>query len=143
MSDQDDEQLLDDLRRVVGRADPTPNDVVAAAKAAIELRDLDAELAELVADELADAGTRSAVSVEPLVFEVGDVVIEVLVEEARLEVVVAAPTVTSVVVRAPTSEMTLDVDSVGRAVADLPAGRPLRVEAQLGGRRVVTEWFVP
>lgn len=46
----DDEALLGALRRVAAEADPVPDDVLAAARAAILTRDLDSELARLVGD---------------------------------------------------------------------------------------------
>ena len=45
---------LDDLRRIVRDVDPVPEDVLAAARAAITTRELDAELAALVADSAAE-----------------------------------------------------------------------------------------
>jgi hypothetical protein len=49
-ADQDDDELLHRLRRLVSDADPVPDTVLAAARAAIETRDLDAGLARLIAD---------------------------------------------------------------------------------------------
>jgi hypothetical protein len=40
--------LLGELRTFTGRADPVPDEVMVLACAAIELRDLDAQLAALV-----------------------------------------------------------------------------------------------
>jgi hypothetical protein len=45
--------LVTELRRLAAEADPVPENVVAAAHAAIGTRDLDRELAELVADSAA------------------------------------------------------------------------------------------
>ena len=50
--DRDDE-LVAQLRRVANEVDPVPEAVVAAARAAIATRDLDAELAVLIADSAA------------------------------------------------------------------------------------------
>ena len=42
------------LRRISGEAEPVPEHVLEAGRAAFALRDLDAELAELVADSAVD-----------------------------------------------------------------------------------------
>ena len=52
-----DEELLAELRTAAGRFDAVPPSVHDAALAAFELRNLDAELAELVADSAVEAGT--------------------------------------------------------------------------------------
>lgn len=49
-SDQDDDALVADLRRVLSASDPVPEPVKLAARVAIEWRTLDAELAALVHD---------------------------------------------------------------------------------------------
>lgn len=49
-----DEGLLRDLWRVTSRLDPIPEPALAAARAAIDWRTIDAELAELVADSAID-----------------------------------------------------------------------------------------
>src|SRR4051794_31054557 len=51
-----DDDLLIELRRVVQEADPVPEAVIAAAQAAIATRDLDGELAGLVADSAGGHG---------------------------------------------------------------------------------------
>src|SRR5262245_13903910 len=53
--DDDDELLLENLRRVTAQADPVPAHVVEAAQAALETLDIDGELAELIADSSASA----------------------------------------------------------------------------------------
>ena len=45
-----DDELVADLRRVASVIDPVPDEVRAAARAAISTRDLDRQLAELIAD---------------------------------------------------------------------------------------------
>lgn len=49
-SDDHDDDLLDRLRGIAGSIDPVPAAVLEAARAAVETRDLDGELAGLVAD---------------------------------------------------------------------------------------------
>lgn len=48
--DHAEERLIAELREHFLRTDPVPGDVMAAARAAIEVRDLDAQLAELLRD---------------------------------------------------------------------------------------------
>ena len=55
MSDQDDENLLAELRTLFERVDPVPPLVVQAAQAALAWRRIDAELAELLSDTVDDA----------------------------------------------------------------------------------------
>ncbi|MCW2933351.1 MAG: hypothetical protein JWM19_4313 [Actinomycetia bacterium] len=50
-----DEELMERLRRITATADPVPEAVMAAARAAFGLRDLDARVAELVRDSEVDA----------------------------------------------------------------------------------------
>ena len=79
-----DDELERRLRALATEADPPPALVVDAAKAAFALRDLDAELAVLVADSAVDDPavlTRAVVSdVRMLSFECGDVAVELDVE---------------------------------------------------------------
>lgn len=49
-TDERDEALIDELRGMFARADPMPTHVLDAARAAIEFRDLDGQLAELLSD---------------------------------------------------------------------------------------------
>jgi hypothetical protein len=53
MDHRNDDELVDTLRRIAAEVDPVPEDVDAAARAAIRTRDLDRELAVLVADSAA------------------------------------------------------------------------------------------
>ena len=48
----DDDRLLGELRRLVSRVDPVPDEVTAYAKAALGWRRIDAELAELLSDSV-------------------------------------------------------------------------------------------
>lgn len=55
----DDEALLTDLRHVTNELDLIPEHVLAAARAAIGRRTIDAELAELIADSAVDEPARA------------------------------------------------------------------------------------
>jgi hypothetical protein len=75
-------QLLDDLRGVATRLDPPPPTVLAAASAAFELRDLEAQLAALIADSLADESlelVRGSTTTRLLTFEAPGLVIQLQV----------------------------------------------------------------
>jgi hypothetical protein len=58
--DRHDSALIAWLRRVAAEADPVPGGVYLAAAAAIDSRDLDAELADLLGDSAMDADSRDA-----------------------------------------------------------------------------------
>ena len=78
----DDDRLFDDLRAAVHAAGRVPPDVITAAKAAFELRNLDEELARLTYDSRADAELVGAyrsdkLSVRSLVFGVADITLDV------------------------------------------------------------------
>jgi hypothetical protein len=59
-----DDEITGELRRLAGMIDPVPDHVLAAAAAALGTRDLDGEMAVLIADSAARDGT--SVSFEPV-----------------------------------------------------------------------------
>ncbi len=142
MSDDDD--LLADLARVLGQVDPPPDHVRDAAAAAIELQSLDADLAALLddADQLVDAGVRSGVATEPLVFEVGEVIIEVEADGDELHLQVVAAEAITVVVWAGRTTSEVTTDDLGRVSVAVPQEQPVRFELTVDDRRVVTDWFL-
>lgn len=84
-SPEGDEQLLQDISRVLPVADPMPDHVAAAARAALTMRTIDAELAELLSDSAAEptlAAARSHRPVRLLSFATvgGEVEVEMQVE---------------------------------------------------------------
>ena len=139
-----DAALIAELGRALSISDPVPADVVAAAKAAIHLPRLDAELAELL-DEAAMAGaTRGPSTVEVLTFEAASMVIDV-------EVDAGAGRLTGRILPATAAEVTLEgargtrsarSDAAGEFVVDdLPSG-PVRLRcATEDGSVVTTGWF--
>ena len=150
MSDRDDE-LERRLRALATEADPPPELVVESAKAAFALRDLDAELAELVADSAVDDPavlTRAVVSdVRMLSFECGDVVVELDVEadplsrRVRLSGLAVGAVGVVTLVRSD-GRSTVDLGDGGRFVADDVEPGPLRLELTTpDGRRVTTSWI--
>ena len=150
MSDRDDE-LERRLRALATEADPPPELVVESAKAAFALRDLDAELAELVADSAVDDPavlTRAVVSdVRMLSFECGVIVVELDVEadplsrRVRLSGLAVGAVGVVTLVRSD-GRSTVDLADGGRFVADDVEPGPLRLELTTSdGRRVTTSWI--
>jgi hypothetical protein len=80
-----DDELMAALARALQDQEPVPDDVVAAAKATFAWRTIDAELAALTFDSVADAdalvGVRGSGGPRALTFEYDDVVVEVEVTE--------------------------------------------------------------
>ena len=148
MSDAID-RLEERLRRVASEADPVPESVVAAARAAFTTRDLDAELAELVADSAVDEGvlTRDGSDdVRMLSFAVGDVTVDVDVEPgpAPGTVVVhglVVGAVGEIVVVTHDARVSAAVDDHGRFQNLAVSAGPVRLELTTAeGRRVATSW---
>jgi hypothetical protein len=145
------DQLEARLRAIAVEADPTPEHVVDAARAAFALRDLDAELAALVADSAVDTPavlTRAVVAdVRMLSFECGSVTVELDVEtdpvtqELTLNGLAVGAIGDVVVVRTDSREaVALTADGRFRAGSVVPG--PLRLELTTGdGRRVTTSWI--
>lgn len=153
----EDETLLAELRRVVGVIDPVPEPVRIAARAALDWRTLEAELAELVHDsrvderELAvrggDAGTRT------LTFEAAGLEIELeaeLVQDgARLRISgqLVPPQTAQIGISTRAGLVLTRADERGRfAALGVMPGR-LRLRCWLdgapdGGRLVETAWLV-
>ena len=144
------DRLEERLRRVATEADPVPDAVLENARAAFTLRDLDAELAELVGDSAADDGalTRAADDdVRMLSFAASGVSVELdAVPEPHdggvnvTGLVSGARDRLSVVRQDSRTEVALGAD--GRFA--FRAGRgPLRLELTAAdGRRVVTAWIL-
>jgi hypothetical protein len=73
-----DDELISRLRRIAAEADPLPEALISAARAAFALRDVDARVAELVRDSVLDAPVTAmrGGDTRMLSFEAGDTVIE-------------------------------------------------------------------
>jgi hypothetical protein len=85
MTTSDDDLLLDELRRVIAAIDPVPESVQIAARAAIEWRTIDAELAALVSDSMVDEpllAVRGTAEPRMLTFEAAGLTIELEAEPA-------------------------------------------------------------
>jgi len=141
------EPLLRELGDVVDRADPIPDHVLAAAKAAFTWRTIDAELAELVNDSLvAGAAVRSTDAARLLTFETPGVEVEVEVAETgstrRLAGQLVPATSARVIVRWANGSVDSDVDAFGRFTADGVPATSVRVEVyrRTHSRPIVTSW---
>jgi hypothetical protein len=139
-----DDALLARLREIAAHADGVPEYVLAAAKAGLTLRDLDGELAELVADTALDsAGTAvRANGTEPrlLTFEAESLVVSVEVGGATLQGDVGdGPGEASL--ELPDGERrTSPVDEHGRfRFQDLSTG-PARLRIRVRDATVTTSW---
>ena len=149
-----DAELLDALAGVAARADPPPADVLAAARAALALRTLDAELVALVRDSAADgsqlAGVRGPAGSRLLSFGLDpaseDLHVEMEVapqaDGRRLVGQVRAGGEDAVVeLETAFGRRTLATDRLGRFAEEVPAG-PLRLRLRLQSRLLVTEWVL-
>jgi hypothetical protein len=151
LSELPDEDLIRRLRRIAAEADPVPDSLYVAARAAFALRDLDARIAELVRDSVLDApliAVRAARGEDArmLSFEAGDTVIECEVTvrggtrdiSGQVSGAVAASVAAEVAGQPP---VPAQVRSHGFfAVTGLPPG-PFRLTCQLaGGGTIATSW---
>jgi hypothetical protein len=138
-SDDEDERLLGELRRLAARLDPVPSQVVDAANGSLTWRNLDAELAELAFDsaelDASMAGVRGGGDARLLTFA-ASVTLEVEVAELargrrRLlgRVVPAQPV--GVEIRHPGGVLAADADQRGMFMVEgVPAG-PVSLRCRL------------
>lgn len=144
-----DDELLALLAAALAATDPVPEAVRVAARAAFTWRSIDEELAALVADTgaLAGTGVRSVDQAErELTFRATDADVELLVtggDSARLlgQVTVAGPG-TAKVEHADGSAEVVPIDAVGRFSLPLSWPGPVRVVLDLPGVRLATSWFL-
>jgi hypothetical protein len=151
LSELADEALIRRLRRVATEADPVPNSLYLAARAAFALRDLDARVAELVRDSVLDAplvAVRAARAEDArmLSFEAGSTVIECEVTtragnrdiSGQLSGAAATSVAAEVAGQPP---VLAEVRAHGFfSVRGLPPG-PFRLTCQLaGGATIATSW---
>jgi hypothetical protein len=147
-----DDALLASLRRVAADVDPVPESVLAAARAAILTRDLDSQLAALVADsdaaspELEFEQVRSAVAGRLLSFEGAGVQVDVEVTAGSrglslMGTVSGAGVSDCVLEGADGGRRELRLDPLGRFMVEaVPAG-PARLRCtSAAGSGVITAW---
>lgn len=135
------------LRELAGLHDPVPAEVTIAAEAALAMRSLDAELADLAYDSFFDesllAGVRGS-GTRQLSFEASGLSVEVEVatgERPRLVGQVVPAQSGTVELRHAGGTITAPVDDLGRFAATLPAG-PFSIRCPGGADRpaVETAW---
>jgi hypothetical protein len=154
MNPTDDDILLDELRRVLADIDPVPAPVRLAARAAIEWRTIDAELAALVSDSIVDEpalAMRGTAEPRMLTFETPELTIELEAEPAgpngvRIVGQLVPPQPAQIAVRHGDDVIATRADERGRFVADgVGAGLVslrCRLDDALGaGRLVETAWL--
>ncbi len=152
--DDEDADLLAELRDVVSHVDPVPPELLAAAEAGFIMRDLDAELAALTYDSVVDTDRMALVRGAPasrlLTFEAADVTVEleaVAVGARRRLVGQLVPAQSGrVEVRHRGGVLAADVDDLGRFVTtDIEPG-PVSIRCRVSGPTdavvVDTDWFV-
>jgi hypothetical protein len=147
-----DEELEEELRRVVGAVDPVPPQLVAAAQEAIGWRTIDDEIAELLHDsssEPALAGVRAEEATRVLSFAGERVSVELEVSGSGPlrtligQLVPAAPA--RIEIRHADRVTTVAADERGRfSAADVPAGNiSLRCLVDEPGRRALATPWLP
>jgi hypothetical protein len=147
---------LDNLRRIVRDVDPVPDEVFAAARAAIITRELDAELAALVADSAAmedelrfdpvRTASTEAADTRLLSFDGGGVRIELEVSGQADQLMVVGQVIGAadrgcVLEQADGRVHEVELDSLGRFLITgvTPGPARLRCRSASGGR-VSTHW---
>jgi hypothetical protein len=146
--DPADDELIGHLRRIAARADPVPEALYGAARAAFGLRELDVRVAELVRDSAVGASATAVrgLGARLLSFEAADVVIEceVTARGSRRDIIGQLIGALAAAVQAQVAgAAAVDVraDEHGRfAVSDLPAGL-FRLRCSLAdGTTLMTSW---
>ena len=153
----DDDTLLAELRRVVAAIDPVPDAVASAARAALDWRTLEAELAELVHDSRVDEPALAIRGGEDgprtLTFEAQGLEIELEAEaeddSARLRVTgqLVPPQTAQIGIATGAGLVLTRADERGRFAARGVAPGRVRLRCWLdtapdGGRLVETAWLV-
>ncbi|WP_213457037.1 hypothetical protein [Rhizomonospora bruguierae] len=151
--DLEDDALLGRLSRLAFEADPLPEEVLAAARAAFETRDLDGRLARLIGDSLdvEEYGVYEAVRSEPgaarlLSFAGGGVQVDLEVAPSGAQValigqVTGAAPAGCALERPGGAALPLAVDDLGRFLADPVERGPIRLRLRsAAGSPVLTAW---
>jgi hypothetical protein len=153
--DEADDELLDELRGIAARVDPTPEFVISAAKAAYTWRTIDDELAELAEltfdsalEEQGAGAVRGADGPRALTFETPDVTIELEVTvtgNARTLVgQVVPPEAGRAEIRHAGGVAEAEVDELGRFSVERVERGPLSIRlhrASAPDAPVVTDWL--
>ena len=138
----DDDQLVERLRAAALVHDAVPASVLAAGRSAFTFRTLEDELADLLFDSLLDealVGIRGSAS-RQLTFGSGEVTIDVDVDDHGLVGQLGDAADGTVELQSPRATATVAVDAHGRFFLERPPSGPFRLQVEVGGRRVTTEW---
>ncbi|HEY5456279.1 MAG TPA: hypothetical protein VIJ96_12490 [Acidothermaceae bacterium] len=150
MSEPNTDPMFATLRNVIDRADPVPQAVVEAARAAYTWRTIDAELAELAADSaMATTGVRSTSAPRLLTFEGAGAGVEVEVEVAQtgstrhLSGQLVPMGAAQITVRWSSGSQETTADDLGRFAMDhVPAGSvSLAILREGTEQPIVTSWI--
>ncbi|MEU1082536.1 hypothetical protein ABZ368_20345 [Streptomyces sp. NPDC005908] len=142
--DVDDELLEEELRQAAAVLDPVPAALLQGAVDAFALVDLDARVAELTFDSLADAipvrGT--ADTARMLTFTAGEVTLDVEVTGDGLIGQVLPPGPARIeVLDGPRPAASFTADDMGRFTADTTPSGPFALRLRTDDDVVVTEWL--
>jgi hypothetical protein len=149
----DDDALLERLRSVLGEVDPAPPLVLAAARESFAWRDVDAELARLVADSADEpavaSATRGRGAVRHLAFAWdGERELELEVSHSgsgtrRIIGQLLPPAPAPIELQHAGGVLHTSADEHGRFAADAVAAGPVRLTARLPGpaRPAATPWL--
>lgn len=143
--------LEEELRQLAAAREPVPPELMAAAADAFGWRDIDAELAALVYDSMAESGdaalVRGAADQRLFTFRAGDLVIDLEVtrdgQAFRMLGQVTPAQECSVDLRRPETVVPVTADDLGRFQAGQLAPGPLSLRLQLAAAEsaVVTDWI--
>jgi hypothetical protein len=148
MTDHDD-VLVDRLRSIAKQVDPPPELVLEAARSAFLMREIDAELAQLVLDSAEDTALamRGSLTMDPvrmLSFSTAVVSVEVQVTEVqqvRTLLGMATGARGGVTVETPNTRVSATLDDHGRFIVEgVPAGIVRLHLVGTGGTPVTTSW---
>ena len=149
------DEVLDAYRRIAAAVDPPPPHLLPAARAAFEARDLDAEIALLIADSRTEAGTAvyervraeadAALGRWLLSFEGGGIQAELEVEERngrlRLLGLISGASADDCYLEAAGDPRRVDVDDLGRFIVEDVEHGSIRLRCRsTDGVRVTTAW---
>ncbi|MEQ8144731.1 hypothetical protein [Streptomyces sp. OP7] len=142
--DIDDELLEEELRQAAAVLDPVPAALLQSAVDAFALVDLDARVAELTFDSLADAiPVRGAAdTARMLTFTAGEVTLDVEVTEEGLIGQVLPPGPARIeVLDGPRPAASVTADDMGRFTAETAPSGPFALRLRTDDDVVVTEWL--